>query len=152
MSSAVLLGLLPTVVAAVVAWWWLRRSVRATGRHGWPHTARTLPWGERYQLWRASAGGRALQDRRLAALVVQRNEYVLAVSQHMFRQLRWIFLAAGALLLLCAVFFAVTGNWQLAGLLLAVLVLGIAQHVLLHRHTLARVERTTRENQRRLEE
>jgi hypothetical protein len=94
----------------------LTRKVRIwTGWADWCRIAATLSWADRWRLYWANATGRAVSERRLAPLAVQRAEAAQAMRQAGgATSRRWLGLAG--VFLAMAALEVLTRDWIFAGM------------------------------------
>jgi len=94
----------------------LTRKFRVwTGWADWCRTAATLSWLDRWQLHWANATGRAVSDRRLAPLAVQRGEAAAAMRRVGGPKSRRYWFGFAGLLLVLTASNIVLGEWISAG-------------------------------------
>ncbi|RLV49867.1 hypothetical protein D9V37_08240 [Nocardioides mangrovicus] len=83
----IVVGLVPValivVLALVLRGRLQERWFGGTGLQEWRSVARSLPWRDRWALWRANAAGRATRSSRLAPFAVQRGQALAAASGRM---------------------------------------------------------------------
>ncbi|MFE7244793.1 hypothetical protein [Streptomyces sp. NPDC057580] len=104
-------GLAVAAIVTAVA----RRQQAKSGWGEWCRTAKTLPWHNRWQLYSATARGRAVSDPRLAALAVQRADRVRALRK-VQQGPRWAQVGGAALFLVLGGFLLLSREWALGGL------------------------------------
>ncbi|MFF3878139.1 hypothetical protein [Streptomyces sp. NPDC001978] len=137
-------GLLVAAIVTAFARWQQAKS----GWDEWYRTAKTLPWRDRWQLYRATARGRAVSDPRLAPLAVQRADRLsalLKVGQRL--NPRWLQVGSTVLFLVIGSVLLLRREWVLGGISF-VLALMSAFTSALHQRGVRRAQRCIEANRR----